>query len=490
MKLLLFLILFLTQLTFAQSIEELLSIYPVKAIDEAHNIQEITDDQIKELLTKNKGQVYPQSLTDFVIKKVDQLPHGATARFNLEINQAGHIEQQLFVTRNFYKSISSINDLNGFSKRIMQFENQMVEIITNGRLNFNAALGSAAVLHNYEPHFFKFSDKNSPYTLPEQDKLVFKQALEEKFGVATQKYLRLTEAEYKLSHQYLENKIANFDWAEKTPAKLKELVANGDRKGAVAILREYIPFEMMGPVERKKWQTWLEVMENPAPMKDRILILRGLEEGQYFSNAKEEMYLLSNFFTHQEGIKTENLSDFKLLMSEGNMSMPNGLINKTLQVNSARYSTHITSHGLNPVSSPLISFTSSPKIAHRFSKKGIGVFAVDPRIVSLNGTNLYGEFEILGTLFTFPDEFVLFLDHDKQIYGEMNRVMREAIVAKLGDKANALLTKSGMDIFSDLPEENVIPKNVARTKTFNESANKSFGGFIQNFKIPCDQHFQ
>src|SRR5690606_34984691 len=214
--------------------------------------------------------------------------------------------------------------------------------------------------------------------------------------------------------------------------QLKSLVAAGKREEVADLLEKYIPREQMAPFERNFWDQMLEVIRNPVPVKDRVLVFRGIDEDMVYGalgDAGKELtkdeavasargFMMSSMMTKNQGTWNRRLRSLQ--------TMNDKFLGQHNSTKSAEWtqqfinSTFYKQHSSNRQGSPFLSFTPKISVARQFGAKRTAAYLVDPRALLANTTTGYiGEFEFLTTLVTFPDE--LMDVYDQQLHGEMDK---------------------------------------------------------------------
>ncbi len=258
-----------------------------------------------------------------------------------------------------------------------------------------------------------------------------------KNSIAGAYYGTAATPELKDSLQYWEDKVLEFEKAERVEAKtrkkiqeqrkaiidkldkatedkqFKTLVAKNDRKGVAELLRTYLPWEQMPPFEKKYWETQLDIMVNPLPMDKRIMIYRGIQDDMINSSIvdgvelskdkalkEHKIFLMSTILTKNQGSYNRRLRSLtamyeKTITTHGESST---------YTRAARISTMFAVHAGGPVGSPFMSFSPRYAVAHNFGEDRKTVFFLDPRALTYNTSGLAGEVEFLLPLVTFPDE--------------------------------------------------------------------------------------
>lgn len=198
--------------------------------------------------------------------------------------------------------------------------------------------------------------------------------------------------------------------------QFRTLVAKGDRVGAANILEQYLPWEEMAPFEKQFWKTQLEIMVNPVPLEERILIYRGVD-GDYVHRAyagakalteKEAIDQNKAFFMSTLMVKNQGSWNRRLRSLEAMNDKFIALVGESNEYSSlARISTMFGKHSASPNGSPFLSFTPNYSIAESFGETRISSYLLDPRLLNFNYTSMFEEeIEYLIPLTTFPDDLV------------------------------------------------------------------------------------
>lgn len=198
--------------------------------------------------------------------------------------------------------------------------------------------------------------------------------------------------------------------------QFRTLIAKGDREGAAKLLKKYLPWEDMAPFEKQFWETYLEVLVNPVPLEQRVLIYRGLGED----------YIHSAVIKGKELPQKEAIKEGKAFVMSSVMVKNQGSWNRRLRsleamntkfiatnngsdefAQAARISVMFLNHSADPKGSPFLSFTPNIDVAHGFGYDRLSSYLVDPRLLNFNYASTFEtEFEYLIPLTTFPDEIV------------------------------------------------------------------------------------
>lgn len=275
--------------------------------------------------------------------------------------------------------------------------------------------------------------------------------------------------------------------------QLKSLVAAGKRDEVADLLEKYIPKEQMAPFERNFWEQMLEVIRNPLPVKDRVLVFRGIDEDMVYGalgDAGKELtkdeavassrgFMMSSMMTKNQGTWNRRLRSLQTM--NGKFLGQHNATKSAEWTQHFRISTFFKQHSRNPQGSPFLSFTPKISVARQFGSKRTAAYLVDPRALLANTTTGYiGEFEFLTTLVTFPDE--LMDVYDRELHGEMDDAARKArflektrskMVAEYGEVEGEQAynrIKATFDHFNDFSDVAQLETNVKKQSFFSKVA--------------------
>jgi hypothetical protein len=202
-----------------------------------------------------------------------------------------------------------------------------------------------------------------------------------------------------------------------TEKQFRYLISKGDRKGVATLLKKYLPIEAMPPFERRFWETYISVIQNPVPLEQRILIYRGLSDD----------YIHRAFVKGRELSEKEAIADGRAFVMSSLMVKNQGSWNRRLRSLETMYKKYIAlnmadeqeytdvsrisamfgNHAGTPAGSPFLSFTPNIKIADEFAGERLSSYLIDPRLLNFNYSSAFGhESEYLIALTTFPDDLV------------------------------------------------------------------------------------
>jgi hypothetical protein len=195
-----------------------------------------------------------------------------------------------------------------------------------------------------------------------------------------------------------------FDDFEKLPEKLNHLVAQNDRKGTAALLREYLPWELMEPMETRYWRGSIEAIENPDPQKT-VLLFRGLDEYDKSVFDNNQKSLFSTLLSRNQGNYTRRLRSFSTKIEGFQFPVLTDL--QDLKPKLSTWTAGPYRHSFAPEGSPYLSFTKSAMTANSFASHGIVAVNVDSRKVVPSWLSPFqAEAEHLVPLLVFPDEII------------------------------------------------------------------------------------
>ncbi len=227
--------------------------------------------------------------------------------------------------------------------------------------------------------------------------------------------------------------------------QFRTFIARGDRKGAAALLRKYLPWEDMPPFEKKFWETYLEVVVKPVPIEQRILIYRGIQDDQiqrgYSAGkmlAEKDAVLQGNAFVMSSGmVKNQGSWNRRLRTLEAMNTKFIGTVNGSDDfAQSARITTMFSNHAGDPKGSPFISFTPNINTANNFGTTKVSAYLIDPRLLSFNYASIFTEeFEYLLPISTFPDDLVAIF------HEEYNPVQFDARAEAFDKKLKEIIAK-------------------------------------------------
>lgn len=236
--------------------------------------------------------------------------------------------------------------------------------------------------------------------------------------------------------------------------QFRSLVAKNDRKGAAALLKEYLPWHEMPPFEKQFWENHLAIMADPLPLEDRIMIYRGIDDdivqvaeeaGAKFTREEalkeQKIFLMSTMMTKNQGTWNRRLRSLTS-MYEKFMGTDNAGSSEFTKA--ARITTMFVKHSSEPKGSPFLSYTPKFNIARSFGQKKNTAYFIDPRMIYFNYASRFSsEIEFLLPIMSFPDDLAAV--YDVSIHPNQNDVqdfLKEQSIKRLEKNygANAAAT--------------------------------------------------
>ncbi len=267
-----------------------------------------------------------------------------------------------------------------------------------------------------------------------------------------EKHKKNVTAERKKRKQANDQRKIGLDALDKAPEaeQFRTKIAKGDRKGAMELLKKYLPWEDMAPFEREFWETYIEITLNPVPLSERVLIYRGLEGDQIMEGYKagkllseKEAIAEANAFVMSSGmVKNQGSWNRRLRSLEAMNEKFIGMINGDSDyADGTRITTMFYNHSQNPQGSPFISFSPNYTIAENFGYTKVSAYLIDPRALHFNYASTFGnEIEYLVPLTTWPDELVGIAvtdvkpgeyDNPAGVNGSRKKILDQNLVEKL-----------------------------------------------------------
>lgn len=231
--------------------------------------------------------------------------------------------------------------------------------------------------------------------------------------------------------------------------QFRNLVAKNDRKGAVKLLRQYLPWEQMPPFEKAFWENHLAIMADPLPFEDRVLIYRGIDDdivqvaqegGKELTREEaikeQKMFLMSTMMTKNQGTWNRRLRSLTA-MYEKFMGTDNA--GSSEYTRAVRITNMFVKHSKEPKGSPFLSYTPKFSVAKSFGHKRNTAYFIDPRMMYFNYASKYAdEIEFLLPIMSFPDDLAAV--YDQEIHpgtGDVENFLKQKAIAKLDQELGA-----------------------------------------------------
>lgn len=213
-----------------------------------------------------------------------------------------------------------------------------------------------------------------------------------------------------------------------------EFIAKNNRAAVVNLINMQIPWAMLTPFEVQFWKTQLEIIKNPLPPEQRVLVYRGLKTENLLNKFQEnkmvifnnqKFYQLANYFSSNGEVYNSHLEN----------SLNTSILSKNLKL-----------HSLTSSKSLFISFTPQPQIAKSFAEDAVAALAVDPRSLFFNETNYFtSEKEFLMSFVTFPEDILAIVEVDPK-ERMLSPIDSFKIESKLSEKIRSNLQKKNVNV--------------------------------------------
>ena len=426
----------------AQELEDLIS-FNAHDLDSSFPDFSLSTEKLDDILNNSYSVGYGEIKTRFKVEKVDSLPKGAL--FSIKPVLEGKDSYiRVAVTESGLKSAGASAELCSYAFTVAtKFKNGLgwMEAITNARMGSIVSLQSLAELRllaiDILDHQFNLDNFiNDPES--------FKQALKEKSRPKLEASFKALEKsakeELKIKKTKFELRKQAFDELDNSSNQFKDLIAQNDRKGVAKLIETYLPWEYMEPIEEKFWRQWLEAVKDPVPVENRIFMYRGLDKGQSFINEAGETFLMPPVIIKNQGSYNRRLRSLTTMLDKSISENPQFRshddkgVTKILS-RSSRVSNQLQNHAADPLGSPHMSFTKDIFIAQNFGNGKVGVFAIDPRLVTPNAMSKYSEeVELLASMAVFPDESIGIIDttNGNLSTGELKKKAKLLLEERLG----------------------------------------------------------
>lgn len=389
---------------------------PVVSLDEVFSIESSAQIDKKDFQQYFKDSMGFQGKNniEFVFVQTTDLPAKTSFKLELDVVKDKYT-YRIFHTKNAFKDHGAVYEL-GFLIQKIKSSPLLGNNLSMFEMYYNAKEGDVIALDN----FLKIrASNNSFYASPFEEDLTENIAKRFKVFEELREELAPQVKEVKNQKKILDaSRKTLLDKLDKAPEgkQFRALIAKGDRNGVADLLQKYLPFEDMAPFEKRFWEMHLEVIRNPVPIDQRVLIYRGLNDD----------YIHSAIVGGEELSKTDAIKDSKAFVMSSVLVKNQGSWNRRLRsleamnekfiaivndsseyTQSARISTMFLKHSGNPQGSPFISLTPNIGVAESFGQKQLMSALVDPRLIHFNYVSSFeNEIEFLMPLTTFPDDLV------------------------------------------------------------------------------------
>lgn len=475
----------------AQDLETLLSIKP--HYGDSH-FELPRDLELHNIEGRLETQLYWRDHAIFKVEEVDSLPDGNVISIKPVLEgEKNYI--RIAITKEGLKNPGAIAELSLYAQAMKDYFNKPLkwfEVVTNARMGSLPALQTLADMRmNVLKVLSPLKEVNLLFNADNFDEEKIKNyiAMERipQYQIQRDQIQKLAKADAKVRKKKFEARKVIFDELDKSADQLKDLVAKNDRSAVAKLVKAYLPWELMEPVEVKYWKEWLSAVEHPLPMNERVIVLRGLDPGQSFINDAGKAYLLPPVIIRNQGSYNRRLRSLTTMLDKkisetGVSSTTLALDKKDIEdINkSSRISNQMDNHAGDPMGSPHMSFTKAYSTAAEFSTDGkIGIFALDPRLVMPNALSSFPEeVELLASMAVFPDESIEILPetHTPVL---IEKRTKKALMTYFGDE-------EGERIFN----REFSTDNPYQGENFRTESKKDFFNWLGDASVEnCGYHF-
>lgn len=414
---------------------------------------------------------------NFVLDK--NLPSNVSFKLEPEIMEYDidvyHYYKDIYTIRysdNSFRDLDSIKSLDNLLNRLLEFR-----LITQPDFRFQETILNAKL---GDPNSLKLL-LNLRGTLDDPEMIALGFSLDKRIEA-----LKKEQKILKVKRKELLEELDNLDDSK----QFRNLVANNDKKGVGNLLRKYLPWEDMAPIESKFWNNYLDVLENPLPLEKKVLVYRGIDDDYFHplsvdgkrlsqDDALRESkgFLMSTILVKNQGSWNRRL---RSLESMNNKYIGTIVDGDSTVSSTARISTMFYKHSLEPKGSPFLSFTPGKNTSYLFGKHKAGIFLIDPRLLMVNAfSGFKGELEFLLPFAVFPDEVVGIVSKEHGLHtAELDNYIKKFIkfiknnISKNDQKdtANKILSNTESFFKEKFDTEKY---HVAINKEFDKIANTS-----------------
>lgn len=247
----------------------------------------------------------------------------------------------------------------------------------------------------------------------------------------------ITPKEYSIIPENLKTTYTKLPNGNYKATLIDQLIKENRRSEAIAVVREYLPWELLTPVEKLNWQEVLFAKEHPVPLEQRILLFRGKADNRNYQDAFGTKFDMAPRIERGQGTYNRRLRSIKTELSKNyfaNLLEYSGMTKS--QLIATRLNMYYSLHAGTAKASMKSSFTSKLSIARNFGKGPNGNLTVmtallDPAALNQNFRGLGGEKEFLSHLFTFPEDTLksdaFFQTKDQE---KSKEILKQAFVEK------------------------------------------------------------
>lgn len=415
---------------------------------------------LESLISEIRSKNSVKTNIGIVLKDNAELPEGVNFKVRFEMDdETNQLKLIIDKVSSASSDSASAGEVRAFLKELFKntYYNSVYDVF---EASLNAELGDAISYENFlkirmaTVEGLKSSGNFSEDFLSQrgQEFSEISESLEEMIN-AQKKAIRSEEKERKAVLSALD-RVGDME-------QLRGLVAAGKRAETADLIRQYLPWEKMAPMERIFWEENLKYMADPLPLEERMLVFRGIdgdmtypsvENGKFLSREAAEQggtsFLMSSILTKNQGTWNRRLRSLETMY--GKVITSNKVSKSNDFTQSARISTMMYQHSLDPAGSPFLSYTPRITTAQSFGKQKMVALLLDPRMTYANFASAYtSEIEYLGTLVTFPDEMVgvfnTFQEPNHTAGTYFNLKLRERLAAQYGEEKAKKLTHSFME---------------------------------------------